>query len=260
MNTCIRGATKLTGNLVVAVLLANLAGCVSTTTGPVPNETDETEAAEQYYQLGARYYRAGNYELARDRLERALEFDPRLGIAHSTLALTYDKLDIPRLAAEHYEKAVRYEPRNMDVRNTYAVFLCQQREFDEAQEQFDRVADVPENDTPQIALTNAGVCMLQKPDLETAEVYFRRALERKPDYPDALLQMVLLKRRTNDGLSARAFLQRFMSVQPMTPELLLLAVQIEEEMGNDSARRDYINQLYEMFPDSDEAQRMRESG
>lgn len=244
----------------IAVLLAGLAGCVSTTTGPTPAEPDEAEAAEQYYQLGARYYRAGNYELARDRLTRALEFDPRLAIAHSTLALTYDQLDVPRLAAEHYEKAVRYEPRNMDVRNTFAVFLCRQRDFEEAMKQFDRVANFEENDTPQIAWTNAGVCMMQKPDLESAESYFRRALERKPDYPDALLQMVLLKRRTNDGLAARAFLQRFMSVQPMTPALLLLAVQIEEDMGNESARRDYINQLYEMFPDSDEAQRMRESG
>lgn len=259
MSIWIRRATVLKA-LILAALMTSLAGCVSTTSGPPPPEADESQAAEQYYQLGARYYRAGNYELARDRLERALEFDPRLAIAHTTLALTYDQLDIPRLAAEHYEKAVRYEPRNMDVRNTYAVFLCQQRDFVEAREQFDRVADYAENDTPQIALTNAGVCMLQQPDLEAAESYFRRALERKPDYPDALLQMVLLKRRTNDGLSARAFLQRFMSVQPMSPELLLLAVQIEEDMGNDSARRDYINQLYELFPDSDEARRLRESG
>ena len=241
-------------------ILAGLTGCISTTTGSTPVEPDEAQAAEQYYQLGARYYRAGKYELARDRLTRALDFDPRLAIAHSTLALTYDQLEIPRLAAEHYEKAVRYEPRNMDVRNTYAVFLCRQRDFEEAMEQFDRVATFEENDTPQIAWTNAGVCMLQKPDFDAAESYFRRALDRKRDYPEALLQMVLLKRRTDDNLAARAFLQRFMAVQPMTPALLLLAVQIEEDMGNEGARRDYLNQLYEMFPDSDEAQRMRESG
>ena len=57
-----------TGNLLrmasmplIAVLLAGLFGCVSTTTGPTPAEPDEAEAAEQYYQLGARYYRAGRW-------------------------------------------------------------------------------------------------------------------------------------------------------------------------------------------------------
>lgn len=251
----VAGVACLMSGMLVAV-----SACVSTTTGPVKTKPNEAAAAEQYYQLGARYYRNGNYDLARDRLTRAIEFNPRMAIAHSTLALTYEQLDIPRLAAEHYAKAVRYEPRNIDVRNTYAVFLCRQGEFDEAQEQFDRLARIPENDNPQVPLTNAGVCMLQKPDFELAEDYFRQALDRKPDSPEALLQMVLLKRRTGDGLSARAFLQRFMAVQPLTPSLLLLGVQIEEEMGNDSARLDYLNQLFEKFPDSEEAKRLREAG
>ena len=181
--------------LAVASAIA-LSACVSTTTtGPVRTEVDEGDAAQQYYQLGARVVRAGNYELARDRLERALEFDPRMAIAHTTLALTYERLDIPRLAEEHYRQAIRYEPRNDDVGNTYAVFLCRQGEFDEAREQFERVAKRNENDDPEISLTNAGVCMAQKPDLELAESYFRQAWERKRNYPEALLQMILLKLR-----------------------------------------------------------------
>lgn len=262
MRSLVPGALTGRGLRVVAAAAAVvLAACVSTTTtGPARDEANEDDAARQYYQLGARYYRAGNYEIARDRLERALEFDPRMAIAHSTLALTYEQLDIPRLAAQHYDLAVRYEPRNIDVRNTYAVFLCRQRRYDEAREQFDRVAKIPENDDPEIPLTNAGVCMAQKPDLEAAEAYLRQALERKRDHPEALLQMTLLKRRLGDPLSARAFLQRYLSVQPASPSILLLAVQIEEEMGNDSARRDYMMQLFEEFPDSAEARRLQETG
>jgi len=246
--------------LALAVLVSLAAGCISTTSGPVRYEPDEADAARQYYQLGARYFRAGNYELARDRLERALEFNPRMAIAHSTLALTYEQLEIPRLAAEHYELAVRYEPRNIDVRNTYAVFLCRQGRHDDAREQFERVVNIPENDDPEIALTNAGVCMLQEPDFERAEEYFRRALDEKANYAEALLQLTLLKRRTGDHLSARAFLQRYMAVQPLSPSILMLGVQIEGEIGNDSARRDYENQLFEQFPESPEAKRLRETG
>lgn len=238
------------------IVLMLVAGCVSTTSGRVRAEPDDAAAAEQYYQLGARYFNAGNYELARDRLKLALDFDPRMAIAHSTLALTYERLDVPRLAEEHYASAVRYGPRNIDVRNTYAVFLCRQGEYEEAAEQFERVVQIPENDNEEVALTNAGVCMLQGRDLERAESFFRRALERKPGYGEALLQMTLLMRSNNDLLSSRAFLQRYLAAQPVSPQVLLLGVQIECELGDDSARSDLEDQLIREFPDSSEARRV----
>jgi len=242
------------------VLLAALAGCISTTSGPAKSQPDDAEAAEQYYQLGARYYRAGNYELARDRLERAVEFNPRMGIAHSTLALTYEQLEIPRLAAEHYELAVRYDSKDPNVRNTYAVFLCRQRDFDKAVEQFDRAIRMPENDRPEIMMTNAGVCLVQKPDFQGAEDFFRQALERRANYPEALLQMTLLKRRTGEQLSARAFLQRYMATNPPSAQILLLAIQIERELGNETAEEEYRTQLLDQFPESAEARRLSEIG
>ena len=237
-----------------------LASCVSTTSGPPKAEPDEEAAAAQYYQLGARYYRAGSYELARDRLERALVYDPKMAIAHSVLALTYQELDVPRLAKQHFEQAVRYEPNNINVRNTYAVFLCQQREFDEAREQFERVIKIPENDDPELMMTNAGVCSVQEPNLVEAEKYFRRALTEKPNYAEALLQMALLKRQTGDSMGARAFLQRYLDLNPASASILYLAVQIENDNGDRRASTDYSDQLLRDFPSSAEAKILMEAG
>jgi len=237
-----------------------LASCVSTTTGPPKPEPDSEAAAAQYYQLGARYFRAGSYDLARDRLERALEFDPKMAIAHSVLALTYQELDVPRLAKQHFEQAVRYEPNNINVRNTYAVFLCQQREFDEARKQFERVIKIPENDDPELMMTNAGVCSVQEPNLVEAEKYFRRALTEKPNYAEALLQMALLKRQTGDSMGARAFLQRYLDLNPASASILYLAVQIENDNGDRRASTDYSDQLLRDFPSSVEAKILMEAG
>ncbi|MEJ2128661.1 MAG: hypothetical protein P8X81_07425, partial [Woeseiaceae bacterium] len=59
-------------DFLIAVLVASLllAGCVTTTTttNAANPDADEGDAAELNYQLGARYLRNGNYELARDRL------------------------------------------------------------------------------------------------------------------------------------------------------------------------------------------------
>ncbi|MBT8086460.1 MAG: tetratricopeptide repeat protein, partial [Gammaproteobacteria bacterium] len=152
-----------------AVLFLMLgSGCISTTTGRASPEADKGDAAELNYQLGARYYQNGKYELARDRLLLSIELDPRNPITHSTLGLTYEALGNPRLARAAYEESVRVGPRNFDVQNTYAVFLCRQQDFDAAEQAFSRAATHPENDNAEVTLTNAGVCMTQKPDLDAA--------------------------------------------------------------------------------------------
>ena len=250
------------GGTVIALLLALMtAGCItSTTTGAAKSEANEDEAAQQYYQLGARYYRNGSYELARERLERALEFDPQLAIAHSTLALTYEALENQRLARIHYEKAVQTAPGNFDVRNAYAVFLCRSNDFDAAQVQFDRLADESEYDNSEIMLTNAGVCMSQKPDFVQAEKYLRESIARKPSYGEALIQMSALKRRTGEYLAARAFLQRYLSSNPASPAVLYLGCQIEAALGDDRASMEYVSQLGQEFPESPEAKHVQTAG
>jgi len=250
--------------VLLAVLAASLllTGCVTTTTTTNSStpDADEEDAAELNYQLGARYLRNGNYELARDRLMLSIELNPKNAIAHYTLALTYERLENLRLATASYEDAIRIAPRNYNVLNAYAVFLCTQSDYDEARKTFDRSIAVPENDNSQITMTNAGVCMMQKPDQELAEQYFRQALARKPNYGEALLQLSLMKFSSEDYLGARAFLQRYLSANIPTASVLYLGVRIEEQLGDDNAREDYSNQILRRFPKSPEARRVLETG
>jgi type IV pilus assembly protein PilF len=223
-------------------------------------EADEADAAELNYQLGARYYQNGKYDLARDRLLLSIELDPDSAITHSTLGLTYEALGNKRLATASYEESVRIEPRNYDVQNTYAVFLCNQRNFEAAKKHFNVAGTHPENDNSEVTLTNAGICMLQKPDPAAAEDYFRQALDRRANFADALLQLCLLKFKQEDFLASRAFLQRFMSTGKTTAGVLYLGAQIEEKLGDDRARTEYVNQLLRDFPTSAEARKVLQSG
>jgi len=253
----------LIGKLVLLTIVTmSLAGCISSTTtgATATTDPDDNEAAQQYYQLGARYYRNGSYELARERLERAIEFSPRMAIAHSTLALTYERLENPRLATQHYELAVKYEPGNFEVRNAYAVYLCRQANYDGAQQQFDRLAKEKTYDNAEIMLTNAGVCMSQRPDYEKAEEYFREAIRRKPSYGEPMLQLSVLKHRVGDDLRARAFLQRYLESNEASPPVLLLGCQIEEAQGDARAAAFYSNQLFQDFPESAEARSVELAG
>ncbi len=238
--------------LVLTVVLSIVCGCISSTTQVRRYGVDD-DAADQNYQLGARYFRNGSYELARDRLQRAIELEPRMASAHSLLALTYVKLDNTRLARESFDRAIRYGPSDKDVRNAYGVFLCDQREYEEARRQFDRAIAIRDNDNPEIMMTNAGVCMANKPDLVMAEQYFRKALDRKPTYGEALIQLAALKHRTGDNFNASAFMQRYLAANEPSPAVLYLAIQIETANGNDRAATDYLNELLRDYPDSAEA-------
>jgi type IV pilus assembly protein PilF len=241
------------------MLLCLLAGCISTTTGSAVPKPDQAEAATANFQLGVRYFQNGNYELARDRLEQSLKLDPDRAVVWSTLGVTYEMLDNMRLAEESHDKAIRLAPKDFDVQNAYAVFLCRQKRYDDAESQLDRSIRAATNDNPEVMMTNAGVCMMQKPDYAKAEEYFRQALERKPTHAEALLQMAVLKHATGDDLSARAFLQRYRTTNKDNAGVLYLCALVEEELGDERARTECANQLLRDFPRSSEAKKLMSS-
>ncbi len=243
--------------ILMAAVLA-LAGCVTTDTGQPRSEGSPEEAARINYELGAEYIRQGNLELARERLERAVSQDPDLAVARSTLALVYDRQGDIELADDQYRRAVRLAPNDASVQNTYAVFLCKRQRYDEAMDYFARAASNSRYGTPEAALTNAGVCLLQKPDYVQAEQFFRRALQRNPAHSEALLQMAALSVDRGNFLRARAFVQRYLAQHPASPEILWVGVQAERALGDGEAAARHAAVLKEKFPSSAETLRLIE--
>lgn len=244
------------GGIVLIWLGASLAGCISTTSGPEKQKLDPANAAQSHYTLGAQYYRSGNYEVARDRLKQSLKFDPNRALTWTTLALTYEAMGNDVLAEQSYASAVRVAPRDFQTLNTYGVYLCRHGRQDQAIPYFERAINAPENEYAEVTLTNAGVCLSQKPDAAAAERYFRKALQRNRNYGEALLQMSLLKFSAADYLNSRAFLQRFLATNEVSASALALGWEIETRLKDDRARRQYFKQLEEKFPDAPETRRI----
>lgn len=246
--------------VVTGLAAAMLAGCISSTTGTATRAPDDGDAAEYNYQLGQQYFQNGSYELALDRLQRAIDLSPRSAKSHLMLGMTYDALQNERLARQSYDEAIRIAPRDFNIQNAYAVFLCKKRNYSEAERYFQRAAEHPENDDAERTLTNGGLCMLQKPDKVAAEKLFRAALEHRSDYGEALLQLCLLQYGEKDYLGARAFLARYMAANPVSAGVLYLAADIEGKLGNDRGRMEFVNQLLREYPESPEARKVLGSG
>lgn len=250
--------------LLAAAALAVLAACATTT--PQPGQSGKTgmdrvspvRAAEVNTRLGIGYLERNELELAINKLQRALEFDPAHTPARVTLALIYEQLDRDRQAHEHLKQAIQQAPDDGGTLNTYAAFLCRQGDYQQADEYYQRALEDPFYRTPEVALANAGVCARNAGRPEEARSYLRRALDQNPEYPQALFELAQLYLEEGDALRARAFLQRYEVVAGDAPDALLLGYRIESRLGNAVQADRYFKRLEAGFPDSSQARELRQ--
>ena len=122
---------------------------------------------------------------------------------------------------------------------------------------FNNVARNPLYQTPAVALVNAGVCVRGAGDLLDADRYFTRALAIPPNMPEAMLQPGNLAFDRGDAAQARDTVQRYLAVNPPTPEILWLGFRAQRKLGDPAAAAVYARRVQTEFPDSEQAQNMR---
>ena len=211
-------------------------------------------------ELGIAYMKQGAYEKALEKLNRAKEADPQYSPTYNALGLLYEQFGQQNKAEEHFKKAIRINSADSSTLNNYGRFLCKQDRRDEAESVFQQAADNPLYETPEIAITNAGVCFYNNQNTAKAEEYFRKALQLNPRVPPALLLMAEISYNQGETLSARGYLQRFQQISRHTPKSLWLGIRLEQALKNDDAVSSYALLLKNQFPDSEEAAKLRQSG
>ena len=145
------------------------------------------------------------------------------------------------------------DPEEADYRNSYGIFLCGMKKYEEAQKQFRAAADNPYYRTPEFALDNAGLCMLDADRLSDAESYLREALRVNPKFANAYLHMADLMHRKQRLTVADAYFQRFNAYGKESAESLLLGLQIKRDAGDLAGAEKSASRLLNQFPASEEA-------
>ena len=238
-------------------LIALLAACAllqacAVMNGGADEGVSDEAAAVANLNLGVEYLRQGRPEVALNALERALEQNPRLADVHSTIALAYDQLGNAELAEQHYRRAIQLESSNAAAQNSYAVFLCRQNRWGDAERYFRQAIDNSNYATPAVAAANAGTCARAANDIEKSEQYFRLALNHDPVFADALAAMTELSYQSENYLQARAFIQRLSSVRPADARSLWLCFHIETELNDQGTADGCVARLRNEFPESAE--------
>ncbi|MFT5426392.1 MAG: type IV pilus assembly protein PilF [Gammaproteobacteria bacterium] len=250
----------------LVIMIIGLTGCdpatiigSGTSSETIKPSVTTNNAAEANLRLGIAYMREGEYEKALSKFQRAQEADKNYPPTYNALGILYQRLGDKAKAEEFFKKALSLNSNDAPTLNNYGQFLCQNSRFDEAETAFMKAARNPLYSTPEIALSNAGTCAMLEGNFDVAESHFRNALERNPRVAVALLQMSQLSYEASNHLSARAYLQRYLEISAHTAKSLWLGINIETELGDKNALSSYNLLLKNKFPDSKEAQLLKDT-
>lgn len=216
-------------------------------------------ASDINLQLGIDYFRKGDFQMAKDKIDRAVQQNPRNAMAQATAGLLYDRLNDPEKSDAHFEKAVSLDPTDPEILNNYAVILCKRGKHKQGEKYFLKAANNPLYKTPEAAYLNAGNCARGAGDLENAEVNYRKALSVKPRFTQALYEMADLELKQNNFLSARGFLERYMEAGTTNAATLWLALRIERGLDHTAIARSYAQRLKAEYPSATETKELLES-
>ena len=243
----------------IALLAAGtLVGCVSSDGSKALKREDPTDsAAKTNIQLGIAYLQQGNYTVAREKLERSLKQNPKDPDVHTTLGLLYDRTGEPKLADKHYQQALKLAPDNPDVSNNYAIYLCKRGRVDEGVERFSAVAANKYYRTPEVALTNAGVCLRNAKRLDEALAKFIGAIKMRPDYSEATVQLANLHIERGQVPEARKVVDSYLGAFRPKPDVLFAAVTVARAAKDKMSEEKYSRALRLEFPESAQARALK---
>jgi type IV pilus assembly protein PilF len=231
---------------IITLIAFVLAACVNTGGGSRLKKSEESEsekAGALNKQLGTVYLRQGNLALAKEKLERSEKYNPRDPELHSVLALLYEKLDIPAEVDAHYKKAISLAPKNPQILNNYAVFLCQHGRTDEGVKRFMEAARNPLYRTPELAYTNAGVCLRTAKRFDEAGNAYAHALQIRPSFAEAMYQSTDLEIERGQVAEAKQALDKYLTQYDATADLLLLGVRMSQTLNDRLSEEKYTRRL-----------------
>lgn len=216
-------------------------------------EKDLKQASLTNVQLGVGYLRRGQYDVAQEKLLKAIEQYPKNIDAYTTMAFLLMQINKMEEAEEYYLDALDIKGNNPDLRNSYGTYLCNVGRLNDAMKQFKEAYSNPFYKSAYLAYANAGNCLLNTKHFVHAEKYLRKALKLQPELSGALISMAELSIKTEKYLKARAYIQRYHAINKPSAESLWVQVQAERALGAKDHYHKYARQLLDEYPDSEQA-------
>lgn len=203
-------------------------------------------------EMGQKYLAQGDKSRAKKKFVHALELKPNMPEAHSAIAYFYESVGDKEEAEDHHLKAIRFGAGKGRYFNNYGTFLCRQKRHKEADRAFNNALRDKQYPKTAEVYENAGMCALQKKDLEKATQYFQSALQNDPHLALASLELANIEMQRENASAALRYLNMFKQTNQPTARSLWIGIQAYRKLGRKDDLASAALQLKSLYYESPE--------
>ncbi|MFT5924431.1 MAG: type IV pilus assembly protein PilF [Paraglaciecola sp.] len=233
---------------IISIGLMLLSSCTSQSTQSCGQDFDQIKASKTRVSLGLAYLKNGNYRQAKFNLDKGLEFAPRSADANFAMAYYYQSVNELEQAEEGYQYAIALEPQNANIANSYGAFLCQNGDYEEAEKYFLKALNTSSYISSAETYENLALCSRSQGKPEYAIQYLRNAVNHQPGRANSLFLLARSLVEVEEWQESRAILRRYEKIANISPQSLVMAIEIERGTGNESAAASYLDMLLRLYP------------
>lgn len=248
-------------HFIAFVLLLSLAGC---TANSITKNSDRTPS-ETYSRLGFQYLQAGDTANAKSSFKRSIDADSGYAEAHNGMALTFQLEGDDQLAESYFRKATKLAPSSAMMHNNFGAFLFAKGRYQEACVELARSTEDPFYTRRAQAFENLGRCYRFIDRADAAKHAFTRSLQvSSAGRPVSLVELSDIYLDENNLQEAEKYYGRFLE-QVETRRFehyaksLWVGIKISRENRNYARSAAYALILKNLYPDSEEYKKYKES-
>lgn len=212
-------------------------------------------AADNRVKIAIRLLNEGQATMAKQNLQKALEYDPDNFNAKLGFAWYYQQVGETENAYNAYNNLMKQFSDNGDVYQNYGMFLCGQKKYTEAYNTFEHALTIKNYTRMAETLFEAGRCAYSQGDDRKAIAYADRALAYNSTTPILLLFRAELALGVDDVNTARIMMSRFSHYSEDNSMSLFIKLRIEEGSGDIEEAKKYGDLLLTRYPNSPEAKK-----
>ncbi len=238
---------RLDASLSLLFAMLFFSACV-TTTGVSPQDKKKANATRN---LGEAYLSEGNYTAALGELLKAEKLNADDPILHNDLGLVYMAKEKTDLAVVHFQKAVKLNPDYSLAKNNLGSAFLVMKAWDKAIPVLEAVTADMLYATPHYPLANLGWAYYNKRQYDKARQYLKKALELKPGFFVAQLNLGRTYLAIGRMNVARSLFEEAAENNPKDPALLLEMGRTYRLLGDYNNARLALKGAIEYTEDSD---------
>ncbi len=193
---------------------------------------DKIKAAKLNLELGVSYLNQEQITRAKSKFIRAKELAPQLPEVHYSYGYFLERVGETDEAEKAYLKAIAINSKGGNEHNMYGAFLCRQKKYKQAEKEFLKAVDDPSFSQTAEALENAGLCVLQIPEVAKATEYLEKSLRYDMNRPNALLELAILKLKANKFEEAKEYHAGFAKLSKPNARSLLVGLEIAKHFND----------------------------